>query len=340
MSADLPRPQKVTMACLIAGLSAALMLIYIFATLSNWGSIELQEQVRNALEKELLSEADLDVAEVLGWLRILLMAGAALAVSTIVFAIYTARGHRGARVALTILAAGSSFVFVAFGLAGLLPAAMAALCVFYLWSAEARAWFRGEVPLPHPGGLSTALGTAPPAQPSPGYAPDQPRPSDRPFATPPGTPARASPTGKPPRAISIAVIVTSVMAGLVGLVCGLNSFLYLISPAEYRDLLLENPLLTDSGLLEQTGMSAAELARLMFISTAIGFVLAIAAISAALLMLRRAPAARVVLTVLAALTIGISLAAFPPGLIWAGGTVYVLVLLYRADVNRWFRARK
>lgn len=137
----------------------------------------------------------------------------------------------------------------------------------------------------------------------------------------------------------VAVVLTSVMAGLVGLVSGANALLYLSSPGDYAQLLVEQPMMQESGLLAQLGMSAEELARYVFIGAAACCVLAALAVGTALLMLRRLPAARIGLTALTGVAIALSVAAFPLGLVWAIGEVFVLVQIYRADANAWFTSR-
>ncbi|KHL19371.1 UNVERIFIED_CONTAM: hypothetical protein LK11_02825, partial [Mumia flava] len=84
-----------------------------------------------------------------------------------------AKRHRGARIGLTVVAALETLAFAAAGLAGLLPALLGVLVIAFLWSREARAWFRppaaaaaggadpfGQTP-------PSARSTAPPATPGP-----------------------------------------------------------------------------------------------------------------------------------------------------------------------------
>lgn len=364
-----PRPHKVTLACLIAGMGSALVLITVFAELQNWGSIEVREQVEDAIASTPFIDAGVDIDQVLGWLRLVLMGVAAAAVAGVLLAIWTAKAHRGARIALSILAGVAALGFLATGLVGLLPAGMAVACILYLWSKESRAWFSGkEVPsTPSPRAAPSAESGTPPLSADerrPGSSGidgesedalpvtqpplDGPRPSERPFGTPPQSHQGASPQGaqsqraygvRRPRSIVIAVVVTSVMAGLVGLVSGANALLYLLSPSEYTQLLLEQPMLQEQRILEQLGMSGSELSRLIFIGAVVCAVLAAAAIGTALLMLRRIPAARIGFTVVTGLAIALSVIAFPLGLIWAAGEIFVLVQVYRVDANAWFAAR-
>lgn len=386
-----PRPHKVSVACLMAGMGSVLVLVSVFAELQNWGSLELREQVRDALAGSPF-DGQVEVAQVLDWLRLVLMAVAAGAAAGVIAAIWTAKGHHGARILLTLLAGGASLGFLATGLLGVLPAAMTVWCIVYLWSKQARAWFAGEEPPPErpaesragwpqsgppqsgppQSGPESGQGSveAPPATPAaapeadsaadsaPGWgstSTEGPRPSDRPFGTPaqqsaqqPAQQAAHPPQsgGVPPgpyglrrpRSIVIAVVVTSVMAGLVAMVCGANAMLYLLSPSEYTRLLLDQPMLQEQQILDQLGVSGEELAQMVFIGATVCAVLAAAAIGTALLLLRRLRAARIGLTILTGLAIALSVVAFPLGLIWAVGEVFVLVQLYRVDANAWLAA--
>lgn len=375
------RPHKVTTACLVAGMGSVLVLLSVFASLSTWGSLETRQQVQEAVANAPFDVGDVDT--VLGWLRVALMGVAAMAAAGIVLAIFTAQRHRGARVALSVLAGLSALAFLATGAYGILPAAVTAFSIVYLWSKESRAWFAGETgtsssdPL-EPGGTggvhsrgasgdrawpatgddvprgSEQRSAGPPHQP-PASATSGPRPSDRPFGAStedepgphgqrwqpvgPSRPDRYPGSSRRPRSIMVAVVLTSVMAGLVGLVSGANALLYLSSPGDYAQLLVEQPMMQESGLLAQLGMSAEELARYVFIGAAACCVLAALAVGTALLMLRRLPAARIGLTALTGVAIALSVAAFPLGLVWAIGEVFVLVQIYRADANAWFTSR-
>ncbi|MGH3423315.1 MAG: hypothetical protein ACRDO8_01225, partial [Nocardioidaceae bacterium] len=333
------------------------------------------QQVKDAIAASPVDLGGVGVDQVLGWLRVVLMVVAAAAAAGVVLAVWTAKGHRGARLVLSVLAGGASVAFLATGVLGLLPAALAVGTIVYLWSKESRAWFAGEEPPParqsSPRQQSPWQSSSPrpPAEaPPPVVQPpedgqqvvqppeDGPRPSDRPFGVPeppappqgrPGTWPQPGPwqpgphprTGARPRSIVLAVVVTSVMAGLVGLVCGANALMYLLSPSDYTQLLLDQPMMQEQ-VLEELGISASELSRFVFIGAAVCCVLAAAAIGAALLMLRRLPAARIGLTVVTGLAIALSVVAFPFGLVWAVGEIFVLVQIYRVDANAWFSSRR
>lgn len=328
-----PRPQQVTRACVLAGLGAALILVSVFATLSRWGSLDIREQVEAVLRREPLRGSGLGTDQALRWLRVVLMGVAAVAVSTIVLAVFTSRRHRGARAGLIVLAGFSGVVFLAGGLTGLLPALMSLACVAYLFSTDSRAWFAGQDP------VGTVAAAAPEARPA---RTDRPDPFATPYAAAPppayrSTVPLAPPRGRP-RSIVTAVTVTAVMAGLVALVCVVNVISYASSPDDYAQMLADQPMMRSSSVLDDLGITAAQLAHWMFIATTSFAILSALAIVAALLMLRRLPAARVLFTVVTAVAIACSVALFPFGWVWAIGEIFVLVQVYRVDANEWFKA--
>ena len=326
-NATTARPQKVTMACLAAGVASAIVLVSIVTTLSNWGSIEVREQIEDALSAGPVSGA-ISVDQALGWLRGVLMGAGALSAAAIVLSIWTAKRHRGARIGLTVLAVLSSLAFVVAGATGqqaLLDVAIFLALISFLWGRESRAWFAGQTPpettsqqrrpadpqsSPTPV-LPTQKPQAPAPQ-TPVRAPDpaatggQPAPAARPYASGPGAvsqpfPPRSSPyapgadpasygrtpvPGRPRRLVT-AVVVAAVLSGLAAAVFGLNVLLYVASPGQYADLIAEQPMIADSDILGQLGMTAAELARTMFWLSLALALLAVAGAVSALAMLSR-----------------------------------------------------
>jgi hypothetical protein len=146
MTESAPRPRQVTLASVIAGLGASLVLVNIFAVMSDWGSASVREQVEDALDDGPFGPADVSVDTALSMLRIMLMIVAAGCVAAVVFAVYTARRHRAARIGLTVLAGAWALMSLALGLAGVLLSVIAVGCVVLLWSAEARTWFATSTP--------------------------------------------------------------------------------------------------------------------------------------------------------------------------------------------------
>ena len=128
------------MACVFIGLTSLIVFFSLTSALSSWGSIALQDAVRDVLKDPAFSSTSVTVAEVLRWLRWAAYGVVVVSIAGIVFAVFTARGHRASRIWLTVMC-GLSFVgFVAVGgLAGLLPAALSVVCATQLWSPDSRA---------------------------------------------------------------------------------------------------------------------------------------------------------------------------------------------------------
>ncbi|WP_370616618.1 hypothetical protein [Mumia sp. Pv 4-285] len=387
------RPQKVTMACLAAGLASAIVLVSVVATLSDWGSTEVRKQIEEALASGPVDGA-LSIDQALTWLRIALMVAGALSAAAIVLAIWTAKRHRGARIGLTVLAALSSLAFVVAGTAGIVPGLLGVIVVVFLWGAEARAWFAGETATPSrrqpaPSGPPPAAPPPePPVEASPTAPPilppdaqgsaDVPAPASRPYASAPGpvtAPAPSQPGPPPyqqqpsyghqpppygqpgpygqqppaywqpvalvrPRRLTTAVVIATVLSGLVALVFGANALLYLVSPSEYASLIAEQPMIRDSDVLSQAGMSSGEFARMMFwLSLALGLLAVVGAVSA-LAMLSRQPATRIVFTVVTGIAMVMSVLTAPLGLVWLAAEIGCVVLVWRRDVSAWFAARR
>lgn len=331
-SPALIRPPRVTTACLFIGLTCSMALFYVTSTLADWGSIEVQDQVRKVLADDRLNAAGLQVTEVMGWMRWALMGAAAVSVAGIVFAIYTAMGHQVSRIILTAMCGLGSLVFLTGGLFGILPAAFSIFCGIYLWTPDSRQWF------------AVKNGKALPPE-----LAEKPRPD--PFATPafdtvaaqaplPETTATTATTAiaatrtRRPKAVLGAGLIALIMSSMVALVSGINAFAYVLAKAEYVRLLSDNPLMQDT--VREIGMTPTELARALFIGCTIATIAAIAAAAAAGATLAGSRTGRSVLVILAILTLPVSMAAFPVGLMWTAGAIATLVLLRRPEARAWF----
>lgn len=333
---SLPRPPKVTLACLFVGLTCGFLVLSIMSTLSDWGSVELQEALADALDGPV--ELELSVGTLMTWLRWLLTAVAAAAAGGIVLAVYTARGHQGARIALTVLAGLLALFFASSGLLGLLPAAFAFGCAFYLWSPESRAWFdakNGRVPA-----ATEPARPDPFAAPAAGAAPVDAAHGPASPATYPGpgpTTARPVVAARRPAPVLVAGVVTLVASGLVAAVAGLNALLYLSSPGEYERLLADQPVADQA--VEQLGVSVETLARGMFVGCTLLALLALVGVLAGALVLAGLRAGRVLALVASGLTVPLALVLFPVGLPWAVSAALVLWWLTRPEARAWFAAR-
>ncbi|GAA2085604.1 hypothetical protein GCM10009821_29070 [Aeromicrobium halocynthiae] len=216
------RPTPVTLACLFVGFSSLLVIVNLMAALSDWGSLAMQDGLEEVLTTEPVASLDLTMDQLLGYLRIAAQVVIVLAVATGVLALYAARGHEPSRWVLSGLLVLTSLTFVATGVAGLLPALLAAVCVSALWSRDARRWFaekNGRAVPERAGGRATGTVTPPSTDPfaeAPAAAPvaqvDVP---------PPGPNQR-------PRSLELAVWLTvafSAMTLVAGVLGGIGVFL-------------------------------------------------------------------------------------------------------------------
>lgn len=346
------------MACLTAGVASVLVLISVMTTLSGWGSLEVREQVERTLDASPVTST-LSVDAALSWLRVLLMAAAALATASLVLAVWTAKRHKGARIGLTVVSVLSTVSFAATGAAGIIPAMLGVVVVVFLWSAESRAWFagrevqppqrppqQGDIPAPRP--VHTTA-TPPVRAPQPGSE-SQPPPAARPYAAGPGSYQHPFPgpgpqqapyarPGQPPRPrpLITAVVTATVLSAIVAAVFGLNALIYLVSPSQYVEMLSNPPMFSDADVRQLIGDDPEGYARGMFLlSLALGL-LAIAGAASALSLLVRKPAARIVFTVVAGIGMAVSVVLAPLGLIWLVAQAACVVLVWRREVTAWLR---
>jgi len=312
-----------------------MLLFYVVSTLSNWGSIEVQDQIRKVLADDRLNTAGLNLTDVMGWLRWALMGAAALATAGIVFAIYTALGHQASRVILTILCGLGSLVFLAGGLFGILPAAFSIGCGIYLWTPDARQWFavkNGKASIPE-------VAASPPRDPfDTAVAPpvlEAPGPESPPVSAP--QQAVISATRAPiPKPVLIAGLIALIMSSLVAVGAGIGALAYAVAGNEMVRLLLltEDPTLKEQ--VREFGLSPADLVRGVVIVCTVLTIVALAAVAAAGATLAGKRAGRTLLVILTILTLPITFAAFPFGVMWTAGAIATLVLLKRPESRSWF----
>lgn len=334
--ADRPaRPPALTLTCIFVGVGSALLLVNLVSALTSWGSIELQDTVRDALAQEPVKELGLGMDQALDYLRYAVYVGIVLTASGTVFAVYAARGHRTSRVMLTILC-GLAFVALAtLGLPGLLPAAFAGLCGWSLWTPEARRWFDAVDGRDVPAAATTA---APAARSDPFAARSADRaarPVEQP-THPSAQPVAASPTAAPgarPRSVTIAAVTTFVACGLVGMLGLLLLLVTTIGADAYRTALTEPGLAQD--LVRSSGLDVDEMIALLRISAIVWLVASLAGALAAVAVVRRVAAGGTALVVVAALTLGISVFFLPLGLLSGAAAIVVVVQLRRPEARAW-----
>lgn len=301
------------MACVFVGLTSLIVFGSVTSALSNWGSIELQEAVGDALKDSRLSSAGLSVTEVIVWLRWVLYGVLFLSIAGLVFAVFVARGHRASRIYLTIMC-GLTFIgfVVAGGLLGLFPAALAVVCAFQLWSQDSRAWFDAK----NGGTARSQTAVVAPPDPVP--------PSAAPVAGPIPVPAQQT----LPKPVRIAGLVTLIASLLVAVFSAYYAFVYFVARDSYVESLSEDPM---KGMLADYNLEPAETARLMFfVFAALGVFALLACISAGLMLVGKTYA-RIVTVVLAVVTVPVSFIVVGLGWPWTIAAIYVLILLRKPE---------
>ncbi len=314
---QLRRPPSVTMACVFIGLTSLIVFGSVTSALTDWGSIELQDAVRDALDDPALRGMGLTVAEVLVWLRRAAYVVVALSIAGTVFAVFAALGHRPSRIYLTIMCALAFLGFVAVGgLAGLFPAALAVVCAVQLWSSDSRAWFDAK------NGVTAPASPASPAGPA---------------EAPVGAPAEISSapvavtTTQLPKPVRVAGLVTLISSWLVVMFSGYFALVYATARDSYVESLSKEP---TKSMLADYDLAAADVARWMFIGLSVLGVIALIACATAVLMLTGKPYARVATIVLAIVTVPLSFVVVGVGWPWTVAAVFVLIQLRRPAARK------
>lgn len=324
------RPRTVTLACVYAGLGASIVLLYLLSVLSNWGSLELQEQWESALESEALVSAGMSVDSIMDVLWWILTAMVVASISAVVFAIYAAKGHRASRIGLTVLCSAAALLFVSAGLVGILPAVLALGCVAMLWSRDARAFYAvgGQPPvqLGAEPAVPAAAGEASPVVPAP------------PAGQLPPSGASALPVpGQRPASVMVAVAVT----GIGSLVAAGGALLMLLVTTvlreDYRAVLAEPGFARD--VIEASGMTADDVIEIALVLSVVWLIASVAGLVAASFALRSGPTGRLLLTATSVVTLVLGVVAIPLGVVWIGAAIAVLVLVNRPDAKAWFSRR-
>ncbi|SKB07847.1 hypothetical protein [Aeromicrobium choanae] len=336
-----PRPRSVTLACVYGGLGGVLATVALYEALAGWGSIEVQEALRQGLEP---LGADPDaVLPTLRWVVMALLVGS---IAATVFSFFTARGHQSSRIGLSVLAGLGAAGFLATGVAGLLPAILGLLIVYLLWTAPAREWFavmNGRTPL--------SLGTAPsvPSAPTPFTpagqpgAPGQPAQPGQPVQPPPYDPAQhatvpqpgALPPGGRPRPVGLALLIS----GIAYLVGALGSGVVLLALVALRDEVTkqyeQNDLLQRQ--LDSAGITAGEMVTLGTWLFGGWLVISLLGLGATAWAASGAPTGWWALVVVSVVTAGFAALGLPVGLVWILGAIVVIVQLSRPEAKAWFR---
>lgn len=338
-----PRPQQVTYAGWAVILGSIALVVSAFHQVSTLHTLDTRNSVAQLLRDE-PSGLGFTVDGWLTALKVLSMICGACAAAATILGWQTLQRSQPARVVLLVVAVP----LVLSGLAtGPFFAAIIVVAVVLLWLPVANAWFgrpeggnmqgMSEPPPPSgpPTGPSEPYGQAPQygAPPAPQYGAPQ-----APYAPPQPTSPYAPYSGMPvpdvrPGSVTAAAVITFILAGLAT-VFGL---LLMIGAAAADDFYRE---LSDQGY-DLHGITQNELRAGLLAGGAIVAVLGAAAVIAAIFVMRRSRPARVILTVLAAVTILGSLASIT-GVVTVvplAGAIATIVLLFQRRSNDWFAGR-
>jgi hypothetical protein len=267
-------------------LGSVFLLLGVWEAVTGLRDIESREAIEDFLADPPGSELGLTVEGTLQILRgVATVAGVCSAVAA-VLGVYALRGHRPARVGLSVLAVP---IFVTGIVAGGFMSSIVAVAIALLWLSPSREWFRGEhvpdrttatdaarsavwpPPLPHdrssssaPGG-STATGQQSAGSDEP-VAPGGSTALDQPSA-----PGGASPYGQPPaqhgtwpslppvptadrrpEGVVLVFVLTLVSAGLVLVLTAISVLVMALSPdVMMEEVLRQQPDLEEQGVTQQ-----------------------------------------------------------------------------------------
>lgn len=368
MTEELRRPTAVTLACAGAAFAAVVVLTSTIGLLADWGSLELQEVVTEVIDEAgLAGSVSLETA--LAWLHAWFYVVVVLAVAVLVLAVYTARGDRPSRIALTVLCAFGGLTGAMFG--AILPGIVLIAATFMLWWPEARVWFdlkNGRTPSPQlvararaRQGLGTErardadvdalTGRAPlppqhPAHGGPGAPP--PRVSGV-TPPPPHHPGYPSPGWGPPLPVVpgrqglpgtlVGAAVTMIVGSLLTAVTtGSIAFLYLVrevAPGAYDEAVKGDDPLLDSVPGLARGDDGVTLAIVVLSGFALVALVAVGVAAALLLGRRRLRVPALALALLGAVASALVAPSLPSALLITAACIATYVLLRHPSVRLW-----
>jgi hypothetical protein len=331
------RPPQVTLAGWLVMAGSVVVVLMAFDQVADLRSLETREAVEEYLSTPPGDSLGLGVQGVLSLLRIASMVAAASAAATAILGWQVLQRSRGARVALTLLAAP---LFVTGLVSGGIASAVVTAAIVMLWFQPARDWFDGITRTPAPA-------PAPPPAPPPPSPPasrdallDLPPPTAPPLHPTPyaAAPAPApSPTAVPdrrPAGVTWACLLTWIFTvsafGLFALVV----VVMIVAPdAVIDEAHRQNPDLADQDL------SDAALRTATVVGSALVMVWSAAAGALAVLAWRRVRWAAVALLVSAGLAGGLCLLTVVGSLVLLvplAACAATVALLLRSESRRWY----
>lgn len=343
-----PRPRQTTMAGAMVMLAATFVVLSVWDTVSRLRSIETRESIEAFLADAPGSDLGLSVESMIQLLHAIAIVAALCSVAAVALGWQVLQRSKQARLALSVLAIP---IFVTGLVAGGFMSSLVAVATAMLWLSPSREWLAGK-PIPEPvkpgqarrdASVAALSGHGParsvaPSAPSAPWSTDAPGATEAPGpdAPPAGWSVAADERAKRPDPVTVAVVLTIVIAGMVFLMT-LVSLVVLVSQPDLvlEELRRQNPDLEDSGVTESMLLTTSYVsAGLVMAWSALAVVLAV------LLVRRRAWAATALLICAAACALFCVIAtlASAVALIPAVAAIATVSCLRRPDVRTWLDA--
>lgn len=351
------RPRQLTAVLWLVVLGSAFQVLSVFDRMSTLHSVDTRQEVAKVVGSGRGRDLGITVDEALRLMGVALTVSALCAAAAVVLGIFALQRHRGARIALSVVAVPLLATAL---LTGGMVGALVALAVAFTWTAPARDWFAGR-PVRSGPDRSDRPPAAPP--PPPDVPPAGPRPA--PLSRPPSTddtsdaprpvhgfgqapvhapvlerpparpvPAPAAPvTAVPPpvpASVRVACILTWLFAGVVALLYAILLVVLLADSQWIVDQVTASPAWTQAGLKQEMLLPVLWLGCLMFLAWSVS------AIVLAFFTWRRHNWARYLLVVSAAAAIVAAFFAFPFGVPHQIAAAYVIGALFTPAAKRWF----
>jgi hypothetical protein len=329
------------MAGVMVMLAATFVVLSVWDTVSRLRSIETRESIEKFLADAPGSGLGLSVESMIQVLHGISIVAALSSVAAIALGWQVLQRSSQARMALSVLAVP---IFVTGLVAGGFMSSLVAVATAMLWLSPSREWFAG-LPIPEPvkpvkpdqarrdANVHALSGRAAEQSPGQSQTPSAPLSTDAP---PAGWSVTAPAPEKRPDPVTVALVLTIVVAGIVFAM----TLVSLVLIASQPDLVLEE-LHRQNPDLEDQGVSETLLLTTSYVSGGLALVWSALAIVLAVLMAgRRAWAARGLLICAAtcAFFCVIATLASPVALIPAAAAIATVSCLRRPDVRAWLDA--
>ena len=324
------RPRQTTMAGVMVMLAAVFVVLAAFDRVARLRSIETRESLEKVI-KDIPGGFSPSVESVIQVSHVVAIVAALCSVAAVALGWQVLQGSRRARVVLSVLAVP---IFVTGLVAGGFMSSIVTVATLMLWLSPSREWFAGK-PIPEPVKPGQARREAN-VDALTGRAPDEVA-APVPVQATGWSVAPAPAPAKRPDPLTVAIVLTIVMAGLV-LVSSLLTLVVLVTQPDLMidELRRTNPELESQGASDRLLLTAAYFScGFTLITSGLAIVLAV------LIAKRRAWAARLLLICAGACALFCILAAIasPIALIPAAAAIVTVNCLRRAEVRAWFDAR-